>query len=117
MVKTTVGTGCVLAMIDAGPDAALRYKVQLPFGVHVAYIRPSSIAHHLSSDMECVRHGGFMDVLNPTDEAMDTGRVKTLKTHLANVFLEQRSCIYLCGYIALSLHFWIKLRINSMQSG
>jgi hypothetical protein len=102
MVRTAFGDGCILAMVEAGPTALLRYKVQLPFGV--GYIRPSSIANHLTSDMECVRRGGFMDVINPSDESTDAARVKTLNSSCQCVFGTEKLYIFMrlyCSLIAL----------------
>ena len=102
MVKTAFGDGCVLGSIEAGPDASYRYKVKLPFGV--GYIRPSSIAHHLPSDMACVRQSGFMDVLNLPDESLDKGRVKLLNSSCHCVFGTEKLYLFMrlyCTLIAL----------------
>lgn len=99
MVRTAFGDGCLLAVVESSTDASLRYKVQLPFGV--AYVRPSSIAHHLPSDMECVRHNGFMDVLNPPNESSDAQKVKTLPSTCECMFGTEKLYLFMRLYCAL----------------
>lgn len=99
MVRTAFGDGCLLAIVESDAEGSLRYKVQLPFGV--GYIKPSSIAHHLSSDMECVRHGGYMDVLNPQVEPSDPSRVKTLSPTCQCIFGTEKLYIFMRLYCAL----------------
>lgn len=100
MVKTAYGEGCVLAVVDGGSDASLRYKVKLSYGI--GYIRPKSIAYHLPSDFGCVRSGGYMDVIH--DETTDTGERKTIKSNCHNIFGTEKLYLFMrlyCGLVAL----------------
>lgn len=113
MVKTAFGDGCILAaLIDAGADKALKYKVKLPFGV--AYIRPSSIAHHLPSDMECVRRNGFMDLWNSPDNTTENGQAtKALPPSCHCVFGTEKMYIFMRLYcILISLLERVKIRLD-----
>lgn len=99
MVRTAFGDGRILAIVESTTDASLRYKVQLPFGI--GYVRPSSIAHHLPSDVECVRYNGFMDVLNPPSDSSTTPKEKTLSSNCQCMFGTEKLYLFMRLYCAL----------------
>lgn len=101
LVKTSFGNGCVISFVEAGSHAGAHYKIKFPFGT--GYVRPSSIVHHLSPNeqVQYVRSGGFMELLNATDSKMDDQEVKLLPPSCQLIFGTEKLYLFMRMYCAL----------------
>lgn len=101
MVKTAFGNGRIVSFVEAGSHAGAHYKVKLPFGT--GYIRPSSIVHHLPSpeQLQYVRSGGIMELLDADDVPMDGDEAKLLPSSCQLIFGTEKLYLFMRMYCAL----------------
>lgn len=66
-VKTVFGEGKIIQYNEGNNSVASHYEVSLPFGQ--AYIRPSAIVHHITSEVDFIRQNGCMEILRNCNEA------------------------------------------------
>jgi len=101
MVKTAFGNGRIVSFVEAGSHAGAHYKVKLPFGT--GYIRPSSIVHHLPphEQVQYVRSGGFMELLDAADAQMNNDESKLLQSSCQLIFGTEKLYLFMRMYCAL----------------
>lgn len=100
-VRTAFGDGQIISMIEGNHNAALRYKVKLPFGT--SYVRPSAVIHLLPSTTKAqyARSGGFMEFVERPDDRMDGNEVKLLDKNCHLVFGTEKMYVFMRLYCLL----------------